>query len=69
MTKEEIKDREKKLLELTGTFCSQKLDDDYFQLCKKLVKKLGRKRDVPFKRGKIEIWAAAVINWFDKFPV
>ncbi|MCK4465538.1 MAG: hypothetical protein KAU83_07490 [Bacteroidales bacterium] len=61
MTKEEIKDREKKLLELTGTFCAQKLDDDYFQLCKKLVKKLGRKRDVPFKRGKIEIWAAAVI--------
>jgi len=24
--------------------------------------KLGRKRDVPFKRGKIEIWAAAVIH-------
>ena len=61
MTKEEIKNREKELLELTGTFCSQKLDDDYFQLCEKLVKKLGRKRDVPFKRGKIEIWAAAVV--------
>ena len=61
MTKEEIKNREKKLLELTGTFCAQKLDDDYFQLCEKLVKKLGRKRDVPFQRGKIEIWAAAVV--------
>ena len=31
MTKEEIKDREKKLLELTGTFCAQELDEDYFQ--------------------------------------
>jgi hypothetical protein len=61
MDKKEIKEREKKLLELTGIFCSQKLDDDYFQLCEKLIKKMGRKREVPFKRGKLEIWAAAVI--------
>jgi hypothetical protein len=62
MTKEEIKNKEKKLLELTGSFCAQKLDDDYYQLCEKLILKLGRKRDVPFKSGKIEIWAAAVIH-------
>ena len=62
MTKEEIKNNEKKLLELTGSFCAQKLDDDYYQLCEKLILKLGRKRDVPFKSGKIEIWAAAIIH-------
>ncbi len=62
MTKEEIKNKEKKLLELTGSFCTQKLDDDYYQLCEKLIFKLGRKRDVPFKSGKIEIWAAAIIH-------
>ena len=62
MTKEEIKNKEKKLLELTGSFCTQKLDDDYYRLCKKLILKLGRKRDVPFKSGNIEIWAAAVIH-------
>jgi len=62
MNKEEIKNKEKKLLELTGSFCTQKLDDDYYQLCEKLILKLGRKRDVPFKSGKIEIWAAAVIH-------
>jgi len=61
MTKEEIKNREKQLLELTGAFCAQELDDDYYQLCEKLIKKLGRKRDVPFKSGKIEIWAASVV--------
>jgi len=61
MAKEEIKKREEKLLELTGTFCAQKLDDEYKRLCEKLVRKLGRKRDVPFKRGKLEIWAAAVV--------
>lgn len=62
MDKKELKEREKKLLEMTGIFCSQKLDDDYFQLCEKLIKKMGRKREVPFKRGKLEIWAAAVIH-------
>ena len=62
MTKGEIKQREKTILDLTGTFCAQKLDDQYFELCEKLIKKMGRKRDVPFKRGKLEIWAAAVIN-------
>ncbi len=61
MDKNDIKRREKKLLELTGEFCSQKLNDDYLELCKKLIKKMGRKREVPFKRGKLEIWAAAVI--------
>ena len=61
MTREEIKTREKQLLELTGKFCTQKLDNDYHQLCEKLILKSGRKRDVPFQRGKVEIWAAAVV--------
>ena len=37
------------------------MDEDYYLLCEKLIKKLGRKRDVPFQRGKLEIWAAAVV--------
>jgi len=61
MTKNEIKEKEDKLIELTRTFCSQKLDDDYFKICEKLIRKLGRKRDVPFQRGNLEIWAAAVV--------
>jgi hypothetical protein len=61
MTKEQVKEKEKQLLEITGAFCRQKLNDEYFQLCEKLIKKMGRKREVPFKRGKLEIWAAAVI--------
>lgn len=61
MTKEEIKNKEKELLELTSSFCVQRLDDDYNRLCENLILKLGRKRDVPFKSGKIEIWASAVV--------
>lgn len=61
MTKEEIKNRENELIELTRKFCSEKLNEEYLLLCKKLVNRLGENKDVPFKRGKIEIWAAAVI--------
>lgn len=62
MTKQEIKEREARLLQLTGTFCTEKLDDKYAVLCEKLIKKLGRKRNVPFQKGKLEIWAAAVVH-------
>jgi hypothetical protein len=61
ISKQEIKEKENKLLDMVGVICAKKLDDDYFQLCEKLIKKLGRKRDVPFQKGKLEIWAAAVV--------
>ncbi|MDR3291222.1 MAG: DUF6398 domain-containing protein [Methanobrevibacter sp.] len=60
-SKEEIKLKEEKLLELVGDFCDKYLDKEYSYLTKQMVKKLGRKREVPFKRGKLEIWAAAII--------
>ncbi|GJM63386.1 DUF6398 domain-containing protein [Persicobacter diffluens] len=62
MNKEEIKQKEAQLIEMTRTFCTEKLNEDYAQLCEKLIKKMGRKREVPFKRGKLEIWGAAVVN-------
>jgi hypothetical protein len=61
MTKEEIRTKEKQLLGMTDSFCSQKLDDDYRELCEKLIRKLGRKRQVPFTTGQLSIWAAAVV--------
>ena len=61
MDKEGIKNKKTAIQELIGTFCVQKLDADYNELCEKLILKMGRKRDVPFQRGKIEIWAAAVV--------
>jgi len=61
MNKEEIKAKEALLIDLTRTFCLQEINEEYAELCKSLIKKMGRKREVPFKRGKPEIWAAAVI--------
>ena len=60
--KSAIESRKNQILNLTKEFCTQKLDDDYFELSERLLNKLGRKRNVPFMSGKIEIWAAAVIH-------
>lgn len=62
MSKKKIKERQEKILELTRSFFEDKLDDEYLQLCVKMINKMGRKKDVPFKRGKLNIWAAAVVH-------
>lgn len=62
MDKENIKIRQQQILELVQDFCAKKLDQEYFELAEKLVRKLGRKRNPPFATGQIKIWAAAVIH-------
>ena len=61
MKDEKTQMKQEKIIELVSSFCDEKLDDEYKQLSIKLVEKMGRKHDVPFKRGKLEIWASAVI--------
>lgn len=56
-----IEEKAKKLVEMTAGFCDKYLDEEYKQLCEKLILKMKRKRNVPFLSGKLEIWAAAVI--------
>lgn len=55
-------EKKEQLLQLVTGFCQQYLDEDYEQLSCKMVDKLGRKRTVPFMRGKLEIWAAGIIH-------
>jgi Domain of unknown function (DUF6398) len=50
-----------KLIQMTNGFCDRYLDQEYKDLCEKLIRKMSRKRVVPFLSGRIEIWAAAVI--------
>ena len=61
MKNKKIKAKEKELIELVSEFCDEVLDDEYKQLSIKLVRKMGRKHNAPFQRGKPEIWASAVI--------
>ncbi|MHA1661509.1 MAG: DUF6398 domain-containing protein, partial [Promethearchaeota archaeon] len=57
-----IEKKKQELIELTNEFCDAYLDDEYIQLCEKLIIKMSRKHVVPFLRGRMEIWAAAIIH-------
>ena len=61
MDKTEIKSREDNIVKMVVNFCNEKIDAEYASLCEKMVRKLGRKRNNPLERGRLEIWAAAVI--------
>lgn len=56
-----VEEKTKYLVEMTAKFCRTHLNNEYQELTEKLIRKLARKRHVPFLSGKIEIWAAAVI--------
>lgn len=59
--KELIEARRSCLVEATGSFCREFVNDEYADLCKRLIDKMARKRTVPFLTGRLEIWAAAVL--------
>ncbi|MCE1246828.1 MAG: DUF6398 domain-containing protein [Firmicutes bacterium] len=59
--KELIQSKSEQLKLLTSKYCDEYLNDEYKQLCIKLIKKMERKKVVPFLSGKIEIWAAATV--------
>lgn len=61
MDKIEIKAREDEVVRMVVSFCNEKIDAEYASLCEKMVRKLGRKRANPLERGRLEIWAAAVV--------
>lgn len=64
MTKTNPQEDPKKaeLLQLISSFCRDHLDEEYETLCQKMITKLSRKRQVPYSSGRLEIWAAAVIQ-------
>ena len=61
MEKIELKAREDEIAKMVTEFCNGKINAEYATLCEKMVRKLGRKRSNPLERGRLEIWAAAVI--------
>jgi hypothetical protein len=60
--KEKIEATAAQLIALTSKFCDERINDEYKQLCVRLIEKMARKRNVPFLSGRIEIWAAAVVH-------
>ena len=56
-----IKQKRDALIEMTDEFADSYLDEEYKMLCRKLINKMSRKRQVPFLTGRLDIWAAAVV--------
>src|SRR6266581_2010506 len=56
-----VQEYTEKLIQMTNGFCESYLDEEYKALCEKLIRKMSRKRVVPFLSGKIEIWAAGIV--------
>lgn len=46
---------------MTDEFCLAHLDEEYAELCGRLVGKLARKRPSPLERGDLRIWSAGVV--------
>jgi hypothetical protein len=59
--RELVQQRKEALIVMTDGFADHYLDEDYKTLCRKLIEKMSRKRQVPFLSGRLEIWAAAVV--------
>jgi len=61
MEKQQLKEKEEKVIQLAVAFCNEHLDEECAELCTKLVQKLGRTRNKPLQSGRLEIWAAAAV--------
>jgi len=62
MDKQKVEEKKQVILELLKGFCVEQLDEEYLELSERMVKKLGRKRTVPFMTGQPQVWAAAIIH-------
>jgi len=50
------------ILGMTDDFCDEHLDSEYAELCRRLAKKLSRKRPSPLLRGRPKTWACGIIR-------
>jgi len=57
----ELRLRVGEILDIAARACSTCLDDEYAQLCARLVARLSRKRPSPLVRGDARIWAAGAL--------
>ena len=58
---ESMRAKYNELAPLIIAFCDEKLNDDYKELCLRLLEKLCRKRPSPLLKGRINTWAAGIV--------
>ena len=47
---------------LTDTFCNDRLNEEYAEMCRRLAAALARKRPSPLARGKEATWACGIVR-------
>ena len=50
------------IISMTDRFCTEHLNQEYVELCRKMAQKLGRKRRSPLLGGKPDSWAGAIVH-------
>ena len=58
----ELQEIKHQIVSLVCGFCSHQINDEYADLCEKLVNKIARKKTAPLASGQVQIWAAAVVH-------
>jgi hypothetical protein len=54
------------IVALTDQFCQQHLNEEYRDLCRRMVAKLCRKRPSPVATGKTNTWACGIVYSVDR---
>ena len=54
-------EKQKKLTEMVDEFCDEYLNDEYKQISHEIIEEMANGKSVYFKRGKLEVWASAII--------
>ena len=49
------------IVAVTDSFCEERLDGEFGELCRRLIGRLARERPSPLERGDARIWAAGTI--------
>lgn len=47
---------------LTDSFCADKLNEEYADMCRQMTAKLCRKRPSPLAKGRAKNWAAGIVH-------
>jgi len=47
---------------LTDAFCTQHLNEEYAEMCRRLTAALARRRPTPLRRGRKDVWACGIVR-------
>ena len=56
-----VDEKQEQLSEMVQSFCDEYLNDEYKHESQKIIEKMANRKSVLFKRGRLEVWASAVI--------